>query len=462
MGTGLTIFPSLTEGIIDGGGGASIGGTVTGGLDGRILYIHPDGVLAQDSNFLWDGSTQSIGGNLTFIGGNRTITTDIAATSRSLTINPATPTNSNAAGGAITIRGGSRNGINTDGAVNIESLVLGTVNIKAGTSGTTGGTININAGGTIAGGTINITNTFAGGININAGATGILKLNNTSTGAVISGGNTQYGSAQFTARGDIAIGNSTNSATINFDATSIDGALSYFQQVGGNDVQRFSFLSSGISTQAGVSTLSAGLDSFLGLIGAFGLSAFYVGGNASTGALGVVESASDVGIGGGFLLGQTIPGQASQPDEVLGSVLFFGNDSSGSNVSLTTGIFGIAESDFDVSQEIGIYVDTGGLGTHISAWHNNGSFEHNIQRSTDASWNMHSSLNDDFVWMMADNGWVGINKVPVAYDLEVNGDIQAGGYRSSDASAGINTTITTASLVGKTITVKNGLITGFA
>jgi len=38
----------------------------------------------------------------------------------------------------------------------------------------------------------------------------------------------------------------------------------------------------------------------------------------------------------------------------------------------------------------------------------------------------------------------------------------AGGYISSDNSTGITTTITTASLVGKTITIKDGLITSFA
>lgn len=37
-----------------------------------------------------------------------------------------------------------------------------------------------------------------------------------------------------------------------------------------------------------------------------------------------------------------------------------------------------------------------------------------------------------------------------------------GGYISDDNSPGISTTITTADLVGKTITVKDGLITGFA
>jgi hypothetical protein len=38
----------------------------------------------------------------------------------------------------------------------------------------------------------------------------------------------------------------------------------------------------------------------------------------------------------------------------------------------------------------------------------------------------------------------------------------AAGYLSSDGSAGYTGTVTTASLVGKTITIKDGLITGFA
>ena len=46
--------------------------------------------------------------------------------------------------------------------------------------------------------------------------------------------------------------------------------------------------------------------------------------------------------------------------------------------------------------------------------------------------------------------------------LDVNGTVRATGFKSNDGSAGITTTITTASLVGKTITIKNGLITGFA
>ena len=64
----------------------------------------------------------------------------------------------------------------------------------------------------------------------------------------------------------------------------------------------------------------------------------------------------------------------------------------------------------------------------------------------------------------------------LVYDTDGNGAVQFangitytinpiqfnGGTKSSDGSAGISTTITTASLVGKTITIKNGLIVGFA
>lgn len=46
--------------------------------------------------------------------------------------------------------------------------------------------------------------------------------------------------------------------------------------------------------------------------------------------------------------------------------------------------------------------------------------------------------------------------------LNVDYPIQTQGYVASDNSVGISTTITSASLVGKTITIKDGLITGFA
>jgi hypothetical protein len=47
-------------------------------------------------------------------------------------------------------------------------------------------------------------------------------------------------------------------------------------------------------------------------------------------------------------------------------------------------------------------------------------------------------------------------------NLTASGSIKGGGFNSSDGSAGITGTFTTASLVGKTVTFKNGLITGFA
>jgi hypothetical protein len=59
-------------------------------------------------------------------------------------------------------------------------------------------------------------------------------------------------------------------------------------------------------------------------------------------------------------------------------------------------------------------------------------------------------------------GKVGIGTTSPGTTLDVNGTIHATGYQSSDSSAGISTTVTTASLVGKTITIKNGLITAFA
>ena len=47
-------------------------------------------------------------------------------------------------------------------------------------------------------------------------------------------------------------------------------------------------------------------------------------------------------------------------------------------------------------------------------------------------------------------------------NITASGSIKGGGFKSSDGSAGITGTFTTASLVGKTVTFKNGLITGFA
>ncbi len=45
--------------------------------------------------------------------------------------------------------------------------------------------------------------------------------------------------------------------------------------------------------------------------------------------------------------------------------------------------------------------------------------------------------------------------------VKVSNELQTSKYQSSDGSNGITTTVTTASLVGKTITIKDGLIVGF-
>lgn len=46
--------------------------------------------------------------------------------------------------------------------------------------------------------------------------------------------------------------------------------------------------------------------------------------------------------------------------------------------------------------------------------------------------------------------------------ISVNGSIKPLGYAAADGSQGISTTVTTALLVGKTITFKNGIVTAFA
>lgn len=66
---------------------------------------------------------------------------------------------------------------------------------------------------------------------------------------------------------------------------------------------------------------------------------------------------------------------------------------------------------------------------------------------------------------MVGGGYVGIGQTDpttITEKLQVAGSVKATGYKSSDGSAGISGTMTTASLVGKTLTFKDGLITGFA
>jgi hypothetical protein len=57
---------------------------------------------------------------------------------------------------------------------------------------------------------------------------------------------------------------------------------------------------------------------------------------------------------------------------------------------------------------------------------------------------------------------IGTSTNYLKYDPTNGLRIRGTSYSSSDGSAGISTTVTTASLVGNTITIKDGLITGFA
>lgn len=43
-----------------GGGGVSVGGGITGGADKSVLFEHPAGTIAEDTNFLFDASTDTL------------------------------------------------------------------------------------------------------------------------------------------------------------------------------------------------------------------------------------------------------------------------------------------------------------------------------------------------------------------------------------------------------------------
>ena len=61
------------------------------------------------------------------------------------------------------------------------------------------------------------------------------------------------------------------------------------------------------------------------------------------------------------------------------------------------------------------------------------------------------------------NGLIGLGKTPTTYKLEVNGEIQGTGYRSSDGTAGLGATkVFNDGAVVNTVTIKNGLITAWA
>ena len=65
-------------------------------------------------------------------------------------------------------------------------------------------------------------------------------------------------------------------------------------------------------------------------------------------------------------------------------------------------------------------------------------------------------------WVAGNGGNFGVGTSSPAYLLDVNGSIHGADYYAASGNEGISTTVTSASLVGKTITIENGLITGFA
>lgn len=95
-------------------------------------------------------------------------------------------------------------------------------------------------------------------------------------------------------------------------------------------------------------------------------------------------------------------------------------------------------------------------------------FSGNMVNSYDKTLGLGINASVPTVWItdgQTGGGYVGIGQTDpttITEKLQVNGNIKASGYKSSDGSAGINGTITTASLVGKTVTIKNGLITNIS
>jgi len=63
---------------------------------------------------------------------------------------------------------------------------------------------------------------------------------------------------------------------------------------------------------------------------------------------------------------------------------------------------------------------------------------------------------------VADLSSIALDNVRITNSTGGFSSLQSADYLASDASPGISTTVTTASLVGKTVSFKNGLITAFA
>lgn len=200
-GTNITITQSGQDFSFASTGGMSIGGTVTSGTTGSVLFIGAGPVLAQDNaKFFWDDTnfrlgigTSSPGASIDttgaiIAGGNLTFRKDFAptisqstatTTPSDLTIIPATAGSSGTNGSNLVLNGGTYGGGLSNG---------GGVNITGGT-GLTGGTVAILGGGGLGGGAVTIAGnsgasgaaggsiSISGGASSSSGAGGTVTIN---------------------------------------------------------------------------------------------------------------------------------------------------------------------------------------------------------------------------------------------------------------------------------------------
>lgn len=184
----------------------------------------------------------------------------------------------------------------------------------------------------------------------------------------------------------------------------------------------------------------------------------------------IINTATDYS-NGGTITGNLVMQDSATPTKAYrlrttGSNLDF--DGGGSDLYLST----YPNEDFSGTQKI--YVIYGGtyeFEKHFkkTIWDDSGDYvtifpdtgmvinEGGKDRDTRIEGDTDSSL----VFVDASTDRVGIGTGSPSTKLDVNGTVK-GAHASSDGSTGITTTITSASLVGKTITIKDGLIVGFS
>lgn len=172
----------------------AIGGTITGGTAGSVLFVNPNNVIAQDNpNFTYNSGTKimSLGGDINFLSGG----------GRSIRVN--SPSTIDTVGTGLDIRAATGNGDGSGGPMNIaggdygNNFVVGGLGanlfIGGGTS-TAGGGLQLTAGGTANGNTggnivVNPANVHDGGsillnpgINDGLGSDGLVSIGNPTTG----------------------------------------------------------------------------------------------------------------------------------------------------------------------------------------------------------------------------------------------------------------------------------------